>query len=43
MSTLECEGKHEVAKIFVKASWRAAGKAALLFWEAGGSSNLIWS
>lgn len=35
----ECEGKHGVAKIFAKASWRAAGKSALLFWEAGRHSK----
>lgn len=35
----ECEGKHGVAKIFAKASWRAARKPALLFWEAGRHSK----
>lgn len=35
----ECKGKHGVAKIFAKASWRAARKPALLFWEAGRRSK----
>lgn len=35
----ECEGKHGVAKIFAKASWRAVRKPALLFWVAGRHSK----
>lgn len=39
MRVKECEGKHGVAKIFAKASWRAARKPALLFWETGRHSK----